>query len=361
MKKVLVCGMGGGYGGVSNVIMTVLRNVDKSEIIFTVAETYDSVYHDEILDLGFDIVKLPIFKKYFKYKKAVKQLFEQQLFDAVWINNTSKVDLVIMKYAARHGVKIITHSHGSVQEGGRIKRIIFEVLNKLHERKFYKFMDCGIACSQSSADYFYNEKFLNGKKVYVLTNAIDCDKYIFSESKRAEARKLFDVDRDDIVLACIGRVCEVKNLGFVLKIMKRLPAEYKLMIIGGGDIDSLQNQVRDLGLESKVIIVGERSDIADLINGVDILLLPSLSEGLPMVVLEAQANGIKCFVSKNVSDECKVLESTEFLPIDNETVWADAIKKSNFARNENANKIIKEKGYDISSYVRVFTEIVNNV
>ncbi len=359
MKKILVCGLGAGFGGVSNVIMTVLRNTDKSEVQFTVAETYDSVYHNEILELGFEIVKLPVFKKYFKYKKAVKKFFKNNSFDVVWINNTAKVDLIIMKYASRSGAKIITHSHGSIQEGSKLKRVVFEVLNKLHEKRFYSYLDFGIACSQSSANYFYNKKYMKDGTLKVLSNAINCDRYAFSEEFRRSARSIFGVDDNTIVLACIGRICAVKNLGFALNIIKKLPENYKLLIVGGGDIEQLKLEISEKQIEDKVIVLGERSDIDVLLNGIDMLLLPSISEGLPMVVLEAQTNGIKCIISDNVSTECAVLDNIEFISIDSEDKWVNCILNADHKRVENAVAITKEKGFDIKEYSLKFMEIIN--
>ena len=359
MKKLLVCGLGEGFGGVSNVIMSVLRAIPQGTLDITVVETYDSVYHDEILALGNKTVKFPPFKKYFKYKKAAKRYFKNNAFDAVWINNTAKVDLVIMKFAKRGGAKIITHSHGSVQEGSKLKKTVFEILNKLNERKFYSYMDFGIACSKSSADYFYKGKRLKNKRVCVLTNAIDCKKYAFSESKRNAARAVFNADKNDIVLACIGRVCAVKNLSFAVEIVQSLPEKYRLVIIGGGETDALKSRVTDLKLQDRISVLGERNDINDLINGVDILLLPSLSEGLPMVVLEAQANGLKCIISDRVSDECKALESAEFIPSESPVLWAEIILNSDISRNANAIEIMKSKGFDVEAYAKRFLEILN--
>ena len=361
MKKLLIGGLGEGYGGVSNVIMTYLRNVDRSQFNISVIETYDSVYHDEIVSLGFEIIRLPVFKKYFKYKKAVRKLFKDRKFDVVWITHNAKVAILTLKYAQCSGPQVITHSHGTVQEGSRLKRCVFEFINKLHEKKFYSYMDLGVACSQSSATYFYNAKYLKNKEVFVLPNAIDCKKYEYSCEKRIAAREILNARDADIVLACIGRVCDVKNLDFALKIMPLLPDKYKLVIIGGGDARTLQAEVARTGLDNRVSFLGARSDVDLLMNGVDMLLLPSLSEGLPMIVLEAQANGVKCIISDRVSSECKVLESAEFATICDESVWADIIKRAETERTENAATILTEGGFDVATYSQKLSEWINHV
>lgn len=360
MKKLLVCGLGSGYGGVSNVIMNVLRDIPQGTWDITVVETYDSVYHDEILELGNKIIKFPPFKKYFRYKKAVKKFLKDNPFDAVWINNTAKVDLVIMKFAKKQGAKIITHSHGSIQEGSKLKRVVFEIINKLNEKKFYSYLDYGIACSQSSADYFYNKRYLKDKNLCILTNAISCEKYAFSEELRDIARSEFGVGQDDIVLACIGRICAVKNLGFAIEVIEKLPENYKLVIIGGGDAESLKLQISERRLEEKVLLLGERSDINVLLNGIDILLLPSISEGLPMIVLEAQANGIKCIISDKVSTECKALDNAEFVPIEDAQNWAEVILNADHHRVQDSVTIMQNKGFDIKDYSRKLLEIVDS-
>lgn len=360
MKKLLVCGLGGGYGGVAQVIMNVLRAVPPDAWDITVALTYESPYRDEIQSLGFHTVKWPPFRKYFAYKKAVKEFLQNNAFDTVWINNTAKVDLAVMRYAKRYGAFVVTHSHGSVQEGSGCKRFIFELLNKCNEKKFYSYMDRGIACSQSSASYFYNAEYLHGKRVEVLPNAIDCAKHAFSENDRVTARQQFGVQEDDIVLACVGRVCAVKNLGFALQTMATLPAQYKLAVIGGGDMQWLAQQIATLGIADRVRILGERKDVNVLLNGIDILLMPSLSEGLPMVALEAQANGIKCILSNKISNECKALDSMEFVPIDDPAKWIAAILHADTKRTENAAQILYDKNFDISTYAKRLTEILND-
>lgn len=359
MKKLLICGLSGGYGGVSQVIMNVLRTVSKEYFDIFVVETYDSVYHDEIHALGFHTVKLPPFKKYFIYKKEVKKFFRKNTFDIVWINNTAKADLTIMRYAKKCGAEVIAHSHGSVQEGGKFKRFALEMLSKLNERKFYSYLDYGIACSQNSANYFYNEKFLRGKQIEVLPNAIDCEKFSFSENDRNFARKEFGVKDGDVVLACIGRICAVKNLGFAVKALSILPKVYKLIVIGSGDADVLMRQAVENGVAERLFLLGERNDINILLSGIDVLLMPSFSEGLPMTALEAQANGVKCILSDKISMECKALESTDFIGIDFVEKWRDAILNSNIARTKNAVDIMKSKKFDIFAYTERLMEIFN--
>ena len=193
----------------------------------------------------------------------------------------------------------------------------------------------------------------------MLTNAINCEKYAFSESQRNVARHEIGADENTVVLACIGRICAVKNISFALDVVKKLPDNYLLLIVGGGEIEQLKQEILEKQIEGKVVVFGERKDIDTIMNGIDLLLLPSISEGLPMVVLEAQANGIKCIISDNVSAECKVLDNAEFISIDNEDKWVDCILNSNYKRVEDAVHIMKEKGFDIKDYSSRIMEIID--
>lgn len=361
MKKLLVCGLGAGYDGVSNVIISFIENVDKSLFDVSVLETYDSAYHDRIEKSGCKIYRLPPFKKFFAYKKAVKKLFAEQHFDVVWINNTSKVDLQIMKNAHRFGAKVVTHSHGSVQEGGFLKRNAYKFLSCVNERKFYKYLNYGIACSQSSADYFYNKKYMADIPLKVLPNAINSVNFMFADEMRKKFRDELSLSENDVAMACIGRLCPVKNLGFALRVLQNLPPNYKLYFVGDGERDKLENDIKSLSLNDRAFLMGRRSDVSQLINAFDVILLPSISEGLPLTVLEAQANGMKCFVSANVGGDCKLLDSLEFLAIDNPETWAKAIMKADVSRTRDASEQIKLKNADIEEYTKMLTEIFFNV
>ncbi len=362
MINLLITGLGRGCGGISSVIINVLKTIDRDKFFITVLDACNSIAHKEIEDMGYKVVSVPPFKKYFQYKKAIKQLLLENSFDIVWINNTSKVDRVIIDEAYERGIKIVTHSHGASQEGDFVKRTIYQIMNVVNENNFYRKITMGIACSKSSSDYFYNKKKMGLKPVLVLPNAIELEKYKYNEEIRNKYRKELRLE-SKVVLSCVGRITRVKNIGFAVKLLTKLPKEYVLLLIGQESSNEVRTIVSELGLMDRVIFLGRRDDVAQIINAVDVLLMPSFSEGLPMAALEAQANGIPCVISSRVSDECKGLDSTIFVDLEDFSSWISAIKAAKRDNNFDSISIMREKGFALESYTKklesIFIDVIN--
>lgn len=204
------------------------------------------------------------------------------------------------------------------------------------------------------------KKIVNSKRFFLLQNAIDTEKYAFTIEKRNLIHKEFNL-QDQLVLGNVGRLTTQKNHDFLIDIFAEVHKRNEnsvLMIVGDGNLKKqLRTKVQSLGLEGSVIFTGGRSDVANILSAIDVFVFPSLHEGLPVTLVEAQAAGIVCLVSDTVTSEIGISELVHYLPIDRGTKpWVDAIEGC-FKERKDVRQQISAAGYDIrlsSNFVREF-------
>ena len=196
----------------------------------------------------------------------------------------------------------------------------------------------------------YGKKaFLRGQ-VYILNNAINLEKFKFDEHVRTVKRKKLEIDDNTLVVGHIGRFVTVKNHFFLIDIFNEIHKKNKnsiLVLVGQGPLlEQVKEKVKDLGLEKKVKFLGHRNDVNELYQIFDVFIMPSFYEGLPVVGVEAQANGLLCIFSDAMTKETKLLEQTTFLNLEESPlIWAEYATKK-YKRSIAHNEIIN-KGFDI--------------
>ncbi len=170
----------------------------------------------------------------------------------------------------------------------------------------------------------FGKKAVDSGKVIVIPNAIDTKKYFYDGDKRN--RKRFELGLQDyFVVGHIGRFHPQKNHKFLLEIFKCIKEKQeksKLVLVGDGPLRSqIENQIQKLGIEDSVMLLGSRSDVPEILQAMDVLVFPSLYEGLPGVVLEAQAAGLPCIVSDTVTEEVAITNLVKYLSLKREPYY----------------------------------------
>ena len=203
-----------------------------------------------------------------------------------------------------------------------------------------------------------------------MNNGIQTKDYTFSEEKRDAVRKELGIQDDEVLLGHVGNFIEQKNHSFLIDIFSEIHSanpKYKLLLISDGMLmPIIKDKVYSLGLDDAVIFLGKTLKVSDYLQAMDLFLLPSLHEGLPVVLVEAQAAGLICVVSSTVAKEADLTESCFFLPIDSTAPWAEAVKKLKYMkrnREENSTNniaLIREKGYDIEENADKLRQIYVN-
>lgn len=346
-------------GGAETMIMNLYRNIDKTKIQFdfVVHTTEKCAFDDEIIKNGGKIYRVPRYKIYnhFKYVRELKKIFkEHQEYSIIHchINSTASI---ITNIAKKYKMKTIVHSHSTAYQKG-ISGKYKEFLQKKMKKNDNSKVDFNFACSNEAGKWLYgNNKFK------VINNAIESDIFIFNKEKRQRIRENYDI-KNKFVIGHVGRFSKIKNHEFLIDIFEeilKIKKDSVLILVGDGEnIDKIKLKVKKLNIEDKVIFTGIQSNINEILMGMDILLLPSLFEGLPVTLVEAQATGLKCIISDNISQEINITELITTVSLQKEPkIWAQKVIENKDYLRENMQKDIIRKGYDIKSTVKELEKI----
>lgn len=297
-------------------------------------------YLDFFKEKGIKIFKLPYVRDVGlkEYCRSIANFFENHHdYDLIYSNVGYQTVFFYTESKKYKLTKYAIHAHGTQASDNKWKNIIGNLLQKRVNRfSKYKF-----ACSELAGKaMFKNFNF------EVINNAIDYNKYKFNEEARKSIRKELNISDNTKVLGFVGRFVPQKNVFFFIDLLCKISNDYFLLMIGNGPLkEKFFNRIKELNLENKVIFFDETSHIYDYYSAFDFLLLPSLYEGLPVVGVEAQANGLPCLFSNTISRECKISNNTIYLDYRDILSWIDNIMKMsrdiNLQLNDDFNIIVQ--------------------
>lgn len=354
-------------GGLETFAMNVYRSIDRNEIQFDflLGQVADGDYEEEAKTLGATIYHLPARNKGYKtYKKALDDFFrEHHDYVAVHEHISSLTSIDPAFYAKKYGIPIrILHSHSSsIQKTLRL-HWIHTILHYLNKPRVHSLATHYLGCSDKALDWAYKYTGIRSKAIMV-NNGIDCDKYAFNEIERADARKEFGIGNNDLIIGHVGRFIPLKNQSFLVDILEEIKKEVptaKLLLVGDGEtMEAVKAKVNLKGLSDYVIFTGVRSDVARLMQAMDVFVMPSWFEGLPVSLVEAQAAGLPIVASEKISHDSDITGTILFMNIDKPAAeWAREIKswKEKKGRPYNIERI-KQAGFDSHSTVKQLVKI----
>lgn len=357
MSRILVFGITDNPGGVESVIMNYYRSIDYKKIKFDfLCNTNTVAYENEIIELGGTIYRIPKrSKKILSYYKELKKFFKvnSKKYDAIWVNVCSLANIDYLIFAKKYGIKYrIIHCHNSQNMDSKIRKIIHKINKKILNIVATDYW----TCSPKANTWFFSKKIIDSNKIVTINNAIDYDKYKFDENIREKYKKEFDIKDNEVVFGHIGRFHFQKNQLRLIEIFDQIHRKRKntkLFLVGDGeDKDKIEKKIEEYGLKECIILLGIRSDIESLLQMFDAIIFPSLFEGLPLTLVEAQANGLPVFASNTIPDEVIMSNNIKLIPLeDTNEQWSKIILDSNLKRCDNY-KLIVNKGYDINSEVK---------
>lgn len=334
-------------GGMETFVMNVYRAVDRSQVQFDFLYHYDKpcFYDAEIEALGGHITKLTVRQdnNIPKYLHDLRAFFTAHPEYKVIHGHYSGFGMFYNAVARRCGVPVRAgHSHNTAYEHNLVGQ-----LDRLMSSRFDHDLTHRFACSQRAGEMLY------GKHPFtVLPNGIMTDVFALHDpAARAFLRAELGVQEGEILFGHVGRFCEQKNHAGLLRIFagvsRRMP-NARLVLIGTGElVDSTRALAQELNLSDRVIFAGVRKDMAALYHAMDVFLLPSLFEGLPVVLVEAQAAGLPCFVADTVDPGAAFAGNIHYLPLQNEAAWADSIAAADLTRDPNAQAKAIAAGFDV--------------
>lgn len=340
-------------GGVEAVVMNYYRHIDRSKIQFDFLCDEDStnIPYEEIEKLGGRVILIPPYQKAFKYNKELKRIFKENKYQIVH-SHISTMSIFPLFAAKCAGVPVrIAHSHSTSNKKEWKKNLLKQILRPFSRVFANRYM----CCSELAGRWLFGDKEYDKGNVYLLNNAIDLDKFKYDEKLRNKKRKELGIKDDTLAIGHIGRFVEQKNHRFLIDIFNELHKKNPnsiLLLAGQGPLqEEIKEKVHSLGLDESVEFLGQRNDANELYQAFDVFCLPSLYEGLPVVGVEAQATGLLCIFSDDMTKETKVLDTTEFLSL-NQSVeeWTyTIIEKTKKFKRLNPKKEISDKGFNIDT------------
>lgn len=346
-----------GSGGAEALLMNLFRNIDRSQFVFDFAvhDDNDGFYGKEAKELGGKVYYFPKYKIFngIKYRKCWKKFFKEHAkeYQIIHTHHSSSVSM-ILKIAKKFGLYTIAHSHSAGWD-----KSLMGLGNRLLSHGTRKVADHFFACSYEAAVAQFGKKVANDKsRCEIIKNGIPVNKYVYNESIRKLIRKELGVSDNVHLYGHVGRFTYAKNHQFLLKVYAEILKKdnnSKLLLIGGGDLKSnIISQIKELKLEDHVILAGEKNNVNDYLQAMDYFIFPSNYEGLGIVLIEAQASGLRCMKSDVIPNEVDITDLVSHMSLnESPSNWANKILENIEYSRQNMAKFVEKSGYDIKTSV----------
>ncbi|TYA72049.1 glycosyltransferase family 1 protein [Seonamhaeicola marinus] len=355
-------------GGAETMIMNYYRNIDRTKLQFDFLLHREEKGHfdDEIIALGGKIYRMPAIspKNYFNYKKALNDFFDEHPEYKIVHSHLNALSSIILGIAKKKYVPVrIAHSHLAVEpfalkkifkKNTDIKATIKDSIQSLIKGGVPKSASHYFSCGIKAGDWLFGKK--NRDKVLVINNAIDSSKFTFSSFLSKKKKEELGITGKKVI-GHVGRFNEQKNHFFLVNIFNEILKKDKnciLVLVGSGNLQpSIEEEAKRLKIYESIKFLGLRTDIPEILQSFDLFLFPSLYEGLPVTLIEAQACGLRIVTTNTVTSEVDITNLITFKSLeDSYEDWAyTVLERINYTR-ENTNHLIEKGGYDIFENAR---------
>lgn len=350
-------------GGMETFIMNIYRTIDRNEIQFDfLLRSPGGDYESEAKKLGANIYYSGARNAGFlSYYKRLDLFFKEHKDDycAVHCHVSTLSNIEVLFFAKKYGVPVrILHSHSSSVSGNKLHYVTHSIF-----KIFVKYLATNyLGCSEKANQWLYKYTGVYNKAI-MLPNGIDVSKYTYNPSCRQYIRNSLNIGDNSFVIGHVGRFVWIKNHKFLIDIFESIQSRVSdsiLLLIGTGDLcDATKEYVNSKGLNEKVKFLGSRSDVSDVLQAMDVFVMPSFYEGLPVSLVEAQASGLLVIGSDTISKDSTLTENIQYLSLDmSSESWASSILTS-FEKHDRKNmeKKIQEKGFDVRYSCKLLRDI----
>ena len=357
MINVLYTVNGMRVNGMSAVIMQYIRNLDTEEYSFAIfTDEIDPQFFPDLEKYKVQIIQSKMRRKnQFAYFKELLQLFRNQHFDILHAHGNSATIAVELIAAKQCGVPMrIAHSHNTTCD--------HKIIDKLLRPAFYASYTHGIGCGVEAGKWLFKDRCH-----VVIKNGVDLDRFKFDMEQRIRIRREIGIE-SDVVIGHIGRFTDQKNHIFLLDVfrtyLKRNP-DAILLLVGNGPLkEKTKETAREMGISDKVIFYGTTPNTAAIYSAIDYFVFPSKYEGVPLTLVEAQANGLGCLISDKVSREVIITSLIDTLPLESVDDWAYKIPQQIVRKTETSNEAIeklRQYGFDVEGVIEDIDSLYKQV
>ena len=345
-------------GGIESRLLDWYRNIDRKLIRFILIKlnnVNDTKLIEEFKSLGGIVYNLPPLKKsnFFLMTSRIKKIIVKEQVDIVHVHDINS-GYFALKAAKKCKIRCrIYHSRTNSFSNNEKMAFIKKILMKMSPKYATDYW----ACSDSAGTFAFGKKFTDNG--FVLKNGIQLDYYRYDEKVRYIIRKRYNFELDDIVIGCVCRIVESKNIPFLLNVIDNLRmvnSKYKLLLVGSGDFGIIHNHYAGV-IPDYIKIAGEIKDVWDYYFAFDVFCSPSKYEGFGTTAIEAQAAGIPTIVSTGFPEKVAISPNIKRLEIVDEQVWVSYILNLNLRRDLFSYNKVKENGYDakdVAKYLQDF-------
>lgn len=344
-------------GGTENFVMNYYRHIDREKVQFDFLASVDKpgYFDDEIKKLGGRIFHAyPLAKNPIKNYLSIAEIVRENGYQIVHRHTGSAFGYFDLRAARHGGAKyLILHSHNNLAGKPWLHRL----------SKWLLSFDCiKFSCARPSGQFLFGKN----AEFQLINNGIEVASYAFNAKARASFRKSLGLE-GKFVVGNVGRLSKQKNHPFLLDVMAQLvkvrPDSMLVCVGAGEERTEIENKIHSMNLERNVMLLGNRSDVATILNAFDVFVLPSLYEGFPIVLVEAQSNGLKCIVSAEACPaESNVTGNVQFISLKQPPeYWAGAILNASGQHDPLAASAVARAGYDIADCAKKLADYYLNL
>ena len=363
MKRILFISQYLNRGGTEAFMMNVFRGIDKCRFIidFLLYSKQETDYSHEVEKNGGRIFRVTCRKEsILAWHKELNSFFKMHAkeYHAIHFCGNSLTSIAPIYYAYKYGVPVrAVHAHSSSVKG--LHNRLLHILNRKYATKISTHH---LACSIEAGQWFFNNT-----EAEIIKNGVETSHFAYNKSLRERIRTELNIKNTTKVIGHVGRFSAEKNHSFIIDVFSaynQANPNSQLVLIGIGPLlKDAETKVKKLGIERNVLFLGERKNVAELMQAMDLFLMPSTFEGLPFVLVEAQCAGLPCVISDVISNDIRITRNIVYQSLTNDkNAWAQTIKQtlSNFTR-EDTSSLITKAGYSIESTIKHLENIYDSI
>lgn len=361
--KVLVSLTSLGMGGTVIFVMNFFRHLDKEkfQIDFVVYDDSRMDFYEEVKSYGGQVYVCSAkpnnrYMRLYSEMRQTRNVLREHHYDIIYCQGNSFMEFFrgMIPGKLTGNTFVITHSHNP---GEPKHSIVDNVVRAITKTFVSHVVDIGCTCSDVAARGKYTDRFMNSSRYQLINNAIDTERFKFNETVRTKVRTELGIGEDVFVIGHVGRISYQKNHSFLIDIFNLLVREKpdaKLLLVGDGEQrPEIEDKVMKYQLENKVIFVGKSENPAQYYHAMDCFVLPSLYEGFPFVLVEAQVNGLRCVVSDTISRSVNISGGVDFVSLEYGVgVWSKKILSFGKQRMSEQEVQQVEEQYELSREVK---------
>ena len=338
--------------GAETMLMNLYRSIDREKVQFdfAVSTTEKCDYDEEIELLGGRLIRYPRYKgnNHFSYVRWWNEFFQTNHEYAIVHGHIGSTAAIYLKIAKKYGCFTIAHSHSASQ-----LKSFHDYMYKLYSYRTRYIADFFIGCSEKALVSRYGKRVARNKqKCTILENSIDIKQYAYSSEVCQQVKEELNIKDYGFIVGTVGRFTEAKNPFFIVDIiyeLKKTCADFKFLWAGTGELkEKVVRYIHEKKLQDDILLLGVRNDIPRILQAMNVFILPSQFEGLPVVGIEVQAAGIPMLCSDRVTPEIGITDCVKFLHINSTDPWVEALQKEKtFRRCLGAPEELASAGYDV--------------